>query len=52
LSSPLSSPDAQVIVIGAGVVGAASAHALARRGVSTLVLEAEREPALGASGTN
>jgi glycerol-3-phosphate dehydrogenase len=52
LSSPLTSADAQVIVIGAGVVGAASAHALARRGVSTLVLEAEREPALGASGTN
>jgi glycerol-3-phosphate dehydrogenase len=39
-------------VIGGGVVGAASAHALTRRGVSTLVLEAEREPALGASGTN
>ncbi len=52
MSSPLTSADAQVIVIGGGVVGAASAHALTRRGVSTLVLEAEREPALGASGTN
>jgi glycerol-3-phosphate dehydrogenase len=52
LSSPITSADAQVIVIGGGVVGAASAHALARRGVSALVLEAEREPALGASGTN
>jgi glycerol-3-phosphate dehydrogenase len=52
LSSPLTSADAQVIVIGGGVVGAASAHALTRRGVHTVVLEAEREPALGASGTN
>ncbi len=52
MSTPLPSAHAQVIVIGAGVVGAASAHALTRRGVSTLVLEAEPEPALGASGTN
>jgi glycerol-3-phosphate dehydrogenase len=52
LSSPTFSSDAQVIVIGAGVVGAACAHALARRGVTPIVLEAEPEPALCASGTN
>lgn len=34
------------------MVGAAVAHALARRGVGALVLEAEDEPARGASGTN
>lgn len=42
----------EVIVVGAGVVGAATALALARRDVSVVVLEAEREPGLGASGTN
>jgi glycerol-3-phosphate dehydrogenase len=41
-----------VAVIGAGVVGCAVALALARRGVSVAQLEAEAEPALGASGTN
>jgi glycerol-3-phosphate dehydrogenase len=44
--------DLQVVIVGAGVVGAACAHALARRGVAALVLEAEVEPALCASGTN
>jgi glycerol-3-phosphate dehydrogenase len=44
--------DAEVAIVGAGVVGSATALALARRGVSVLVLEAEQEPALGASGTN
>jgi glycerol-3-phosphate dehydrogenase len=44
--------DAEVAVVGAGVVGCASAFALARRGVPVAVLEAEQEPALGASGTN
>jgi glycerol-3-phosphate dehydrogenase len=34
------------------VVGCAAALALARRGAEVVVLEAEREPALGASGTN
>ncbi len=42
----------QVAVIGGGVVGCAVAHALARRGVSCTVLEAEPGLALGASGTN
>ena len=48
----MSSVDAPVAVIGGGVVGAAVAYALARRGVGTLLLEAEDELALRASGTN
>ena len=44
--------DAQVAVIGGGVVGCAVAHALARRGVQALLLESEDGLALGASGTN
>jgi glycerol-3-phosphate dehydrogenase len=44
--------DVEVAVLGAGVVGCATALALARRGVSTALLEAEAAPALGASGTN
>ncbi len=39
-------------VIGGGVVGCAVAHALARRGVQAVVLEAEPGLALGASGAN
>jgi glycerol-3-phosphate dehydrogenase len=42
----------QVAVIGGGVVGAAVALALARRGVGVTILEAEPELALAASGTN
>lgn len=42
----------QVAVIGGGVVGAAVAHALARRDVTSVLLEAEEALALGASGTN
>ena len=44
--------DFPVAVIGGGVVGAAVAHALARRGVEAVLLEAEDDLALGASGTN
>jgi len=44
--------DAPVAIVGAGVVGAAVAFALARRGVVAVVLEAEPEPGLAASGTN
>jgi glycerol-3-phosphate dehydrogenase len=44
--------DVEVAIVGAGVVGSATALALARRGVSVVLLEAEPEPALGASGTN
>jgi glycerol-3-phosphate dehydrogenase len=42
----------EVAVVGAGVVGCATALALARRGASVALLEAEAEPGLGASGTN
>jgi glycerol-3-phosphate dehydrogenase len=44
--------DADVGVVGAGVVGCAVALALARRNASVVVLEAEDEPGLAASGTN
>jgi glycine/D-amino acid oxidase-like deaminating enzyme len=45
-------PARSVAVVGGGVVGAAVAYALARRGVAAMVLEAEDDLALGASGTN
>src|SRR5216117_3423019 len=44
--------SSDVAVIGAGVVGCATALALARRGASVALLEAEPAPGLGASGTN
>jgi glycerol-3-phosphate dehydrogenase len=44
--------DVEVTVIGAGVVGCAVALALARQRATVALLEAEPEPALGASGTN
>jgi glycerol-3-phosphate dehydrogenase len=44
--------EQRVVVIGGGVVGCAVAHALARRGVGVVLLEAEPGLALGASGTN
>jgi glycerol-3-phosphate dehydrogenase len=44
--------DVEICVIGAGVVGCATALALGRRGASVAVLEAESEPGLAASGTN
>jgi glycerol-3-phosphate dehydrogenase len=44
--------DAQVAVIGGGVVGCAVAHALARHQVQAVLFEAERELGLEASGTN
>ena len=54
MSSVSASPssDFRVAVIGGGVVGAAVTRALASRGVATVLLEAETELALGASGTN
>jgi glycine/D-amino acid oxidase-like deaminating enzyme len=50
---PLLAADvtADVVVIGAGVTGAACAHALARSGAAVVVLEARRAAA-GASGRN
>jgi glycerol-3-phosphate dehydrogenase len=44
--------DVHVVVIGGGVVGVAVAHALARRGVDSLVLEAEEALGSKASATN
>lgn len=44
--------DAELAIVGAGVVGCATALGLARRGASVILLEAEQEPGLAASGTN
>jgi glycerol-3-phosphate dehydrogenase len=44
--------ETEVAVVGAGVVGCATALALSRSGVPVLLLEAEAEPGLAASGTN
>jgi glycerol-3-phosphate dehydrogenase len=44
--------SSDVAVIGAGVVGSATALALARRGASVALVEAESAPGLAASGTN
>jgi glycerol-3-phosphate dehydrogenase len=44
--------DAQVAVIGGGVVGCAVVHTLAQFRVEAILLEAERELGMGASGTN
>ena len=41
----------EVLVVGAGIVGAATAYEVARRGVKVTVLEGQR-PAWGASGRN
>lgn len=43
-------PD--VIVIGAGVIGASTAYYLATKGLRVLVMEKEKEPALHQSGRN
>jgi tRNA 5-methylaminomethyl-2-thiouridine biosynthesis bifunctional protein len=40
----------RIAIIGGGIAGAACAHALGRRGVETIVLEAARELGAGASG--
>ena len=44
--------SADVAVVGAGVIGSATALALARRGAEVTLIEAEPEPGLAASGTN
>jgi glycerol-3-phosphate dehydrogenase len=44
--------QAEVAVVGSGVVGSAVALALARRGAAVVILEAEPGPGLAASGTN
>ena len=43
---------ARVAIVGGGVVGVAVGYTLARRGVSAVVLEAQDDLALAASGTN
>jgi glycerol-3-phosphate dehydrogenase len=48
----MATADTQIAVIGGGVVGCAVAHALACRGVESVLFEAEPGLALGASGTN
>jgi glycerol-3-phosphate dehydrogenase len=48
----MAAEDTQVVVIGGGVVGCAVLHALARGGAEAMLLEAEAELALGASGSN
>jgi glycerol-3-phosphate dehydrogenase len=48
----MSAAGSRVAVIGGGVVGCAVAHALARRGVPALLLEAQAQLTTGASATN
>ena len=45
---PCSPPD-RITVVGGGLAGAATAHALALRGIETDVRETEKQPAAGAS---
>ena len=46
------SPVSDVIVLGSGVVGVATAYALARRGLSVTLVDRDKGPALGASFAN
>ncbi len=48
----MSTPGGAVVVVGGGVVGAATAFTLAHRGIETVLVEAEPELGLAASGTN
>ncbi|MBH5329530.1 FAD-dependent 5-carboxymethylaminomethyl-2-thiouridine(34) oxidoreductase MnmC [Eikenella sp. S3360] len=43
-------PIGRVLIIGGGIAGAATAHALARRGIESLILEQEAQPARAGSG--
>jgi glycerol-3-phosphate dehydrogenase len=52
LACAIASLDGEIAIIGAGVVGCAVAHALARRGVGALLLESQARLGLGASGAN
>lgn len=44
--------EADVVVVGAGIQGAATAQALAQRGLQCLLLEREAEPAVGVSANS
>ena len=48
--TPSTHPSPDVVVIGAGIVGASCACHLATRGLSVTVLEREQAPALGSTG--
>ncbi|MDB5459245.1 MAG: hypothetical protein JWO72_986 [Caulobacteraceae bacterium] len=50
--APESSGTVDVVVLGAGVVGTASAYALARRGLSVALVDRNAGPALGTSFAN
>ena len=49
IPAPTTAPT-NVLVIGAGIAGAATARALAERNIASTVLETEPQPALAASG--
>lgn len=49
---PTDSPAADLVVLGAGIVGLATAYAAARRGLSVLLLERANGPVLGTSFAN
>lgn len=51
-SLPVARSDSPIVVVGAGVVGVATAYALARRGADVLLVDRAEAPALGASFAN
>lgn len=47
---PPPQPIGQVLIVGGGIAGAATAYALARRGIGTIILEQRAQPAQAGSG--